>query len=137
MAKKAAKKTSRKPASASASTAFNPAEDAAVTREFKKLVNMSGKQIQAWLDHSESKEVGFTYEGAKESVGRGSARKIMKLLEKSREEMTAADLKHVHKVVGYIKRHLAQKPEGGREKIKESPWRYSLMNWGHDPLKKS
>lgn len=37
------------------------------------------------------------------------------------------------KVAGYIKRHLAQ---GGPEKDKEhSDWRYSLMNWGHDPLK--
>jgi hypothetical protein len=36
-------------------------------------------------------------------------------------------------VVGYIKRHLSQ---GGPRKDKEtSAWRYSLMNWGHDPLK--
>ncbi|MDQ1230054.1 hypothetical protein QE379_001480 [Sphingomonas sp. SORGH_AS 879] len=37
------------------------------------------------------------------------------------------------KVVGYVHRHLKQ---GGPGKdVEHSPWRYSLMNWGHDPLK--
>ena len=37
------------------------------------------------------------------------------------------------KVTGYVHRHLAQ---GGPEDDKEnSVWRYSLMNWGHDPMK--
>lgn len=35
----------------------------------------------------------------------------------------------MRKVVGYAKRHLAQRPNG---RIQE---RYSLMNWGHDPTK--
>ena len=35
------------------------------------------------------------------------------------------------KVVGYVHRHLAQRPKGD---VAETPWRYSLMNWGHDPL---
>jgi hypothetical protein len=37
----------------------------------------------------------------------------------------------MRKVVGFIRRHLAQQPAN----IYTSPWRYSLMNWGHDPLK--
>jgi hypothetical protein len=36
------------------------------------------------------------------------------------------------KVVGYIRRHTAQRPT---RNIETSNWRYSLMNWGHDPLK--
>ena len=36
------------------------------------------------------------------------------------------------KVVGYIHRHLAQRPDGD---VEDTDWRYSLMNWGHDPLK--
>jgi hypothetical protein len=36
------------------------------------------------------------------------------------------------KVVGYALRYLAQRPSGD---IDESAWRYSLMNWGHDPCK--
>ncbi|HEU4997663.1 MAG TPA: DUF3140 domain-containing protein [Lapillicoccus sp.] len=31
---------------------------------------------------------------------------------------------------GYVKRHLAQRPPGD---VHDTPWRYSLMNWGHDP----
>ena len=40
--------------------------------------------------------------------------------------------KFMRTVVGYIRRHLAQRPEGD---ISETRWRYSLKNWGHDPLK--
>ena len=42
------------------------------------------------------------------------------------------DFEHMNKVVSYIKRHSAQRPSGD---VKESDWRYSLMNWGHDPCK--
>ncbi len=35
-------------------------------------------------------------------------------------------------VYGYIARHLSQRPDGD---IEDTDWRYSLMNWGHDPLK--
>jgi hypothetical protein len=36
------------------------------------------------------------------------------------------------RVVGYAHRHQAQKPQSD---VEDSNWRYSLMNWGHDPLK--
>ncbi|MGI5228574.1 hypothetical protein [Actinoallomurus sp. CA-142502] len=35
-------------------------------------------------------------------------------------------------VDGYIRRHLAQRPDGD---VRETRWRYSPMNRGHDPLK--
>jgi hypothetical protein len=38
----------------------------------------------------------------------------------------------MRKVIGYVRRHCAQGPAGDKE---HSRWRYSLMNWGHDPLK--
>lgn len=37
----------------------------------------------------------------------------------------------MRKVVGYVHRHGAQRPAGD---VTETPWRYSLMTWGHDPL---
>ena len=40
----------------------------------------------------------------------------------------------MRKVVGYVHRHLKQGPE---HDVKTSDWRYSLMNWGHDPLQDS
>ena len=36
------------------------------------------------------------------------------------------------KVIGYVRRHVAQRPQGD---VSDTRWRYSLMNWGHDPLK--
>jgi hypothetical protein len=46
-------------------------------------------------------------------------------------KLTVDDYVHMRKVIGFIKRHLAQRPEN----VVTSRWRYSLMNWGHDPLK--
>jgi hypothetical protein len=46
--------------------------------------------------------------------------------------LTEDDAVHMRKVVGYVYQHLTQKPSGD---ISDSPWRYSLMNWGHDPTK--
>lgn len=47
--------------------------------------------------------------------------------------MSAAeeDCAHMRKVVGFIRRHRAQRPDN----VATSRWRYSLVNWGHDPLK--
>ena len=44
-----------------------------------------------------------------------------------------ADEAHMRKVVGYVHRHLAQRPSGD---VRDTAWRHSLMNWGHDPLKR-
>jgi hypothetical protein len=38
----------------------------------------------------------------------------------------------MRKVVGYLHRHLAQRPSGD---VREIRWRYSRTNWGHDPCK--
>jgi hypothetical protein len=38
----------------------------------------------------------------------------------------------MRRVRGYVRRHVEQRPGG---EIETSSWRYSLMNWGHDPLK--
>jgi len=38
----------------------------------------------------------------------------------------------MRKVTGYVHRHMAQRPSGD---VEHTRWRYSLMNWGHDPLK--
>lgn len=101
---------------------------AEVKRRFLDLVNMEVDEIRDWLETSESKNVGFTYAGQRESVGRQSARKIIGILTRGPSELDEA---HMRKVIGYCKRHLAQRPKGD---VRHSRWRYSLMNWGHDPL---
>ena len=67
-----------------------------------------------------------------ESTGHRSGRRIVKIKRKNVDELTADDHDHMEKVVGYINRHCAQGPDGD---VEHSDWRYSLMNWGHDPLK--
>ena len=39
----------------------------------------------------------------------------------------------MNKVTSYVHRHLGQGPK--KQNVEDSKWRYSLMNWGHDPLK--
>ncbi len=119
----------------------SPAHDdhAAIAREFKSVVNMSAGAIGKWLETKESHVVGAkdgktgTSAGGPESVGHQSGRRIMELLGKKHDALTPDDYGHMQKVVGYVHRHLAQKP--AVEDVETSRWRYSLMNWGHDPLK--
>jgi hypothetical protein len=108
-------------------------ENKQVVKEFKKVVNMTSRQLEKWLASDESKEVGWTSEGQTESGGHQSGRRIIKLLGKKKADYTKRDYQHMQKVVGYVHRHMAQRPKGN---IREAPWRYSLMNWGHDPAKK-
>lgn len=46
------------------------------------------------------------------------------------DELEEDDAAHMRKVVGHVHRHLAQRPGD----VSRRPWRYSLENWGHDPL---
>ena len=97
---------------------------------FRELVNMAPKELEEWLDTDESKSVGDSDSG--ESTGHRSGRRIVEIKRTNKDDLSDADLDHMQKVVGYIKRHKAQGPETD---VKESDWRYSLMNWGHDPCK--
>ena len=107
--------------------------DEEAVKEFGELVNMSPAALEKWLHTGESKEVGWSKDGDGESVGHESGRHIIRILQKKKSEFTQADIAHMHKVVGYIKRHSAQWPGGD---VSETRWAYSLKNWGHDPTKK-
>jgi hypothetical protein len=107
-----------------------------VYRSFNEAVNMSPAELERYLATDDSRRVGWKGEdgqGTGESVGHASGRRIVEIKRKTKSELDADDLAHMKKVVGYVHRHLAQ---GGPAVAKEtSDWRYSLMNWGHDPLK--
>ena len=57
----------------------------------------------------------------------------MELLRTKKADLDDDDLAHMRTVHGYVRRHLAQGPD---EDVETSRWRYSLLNWGHDPLRK-
>ena len=104
-----------------------------VQRRFHDAVNMTAAEIEAWLETPESHAVGFKRDGG-ESVGHASGRRIVAILRKPASQLDGADHAHMRKVVGFVRRHRAQGPHD-EYRIPGSRWRFSLMNWGHDPLK--
>jgi hypothetical protein len=107
-------------------------DNAATYKEFQEAVNMTASELEIWLKSDESKEIGDKSSGG-ESTGHASGRRIVFLLRSEKGDLTRDDYGHMRKVIGYVHRHLAQLPSGD---ITDSAWRYSLMNWGHDPCRK-
>ncbi|WP_436790859.1 DUF3140 domain-containing protein [Yinghuangia sp. YIM S10712] len=101
-----------------------------VIDRFHRAVNMSPTALEKWLGTEESRSVGQKTDGG-ESVGHASGRRIVDLLRTKNADLGTDDVAHMRKVVGYVNRHLKQRPEGD---VTATRWRYSLMNWGHDPL---
>jgi hypothetical protein len=109
-------------------------DSAAIYTTFKHDVNMTAAELEKWLKTDESKSVGQD-SGDGISIGHHSGERIVEILYKKKADLTPADEAHMHKVHGYVSRHSAQGPHHAAD-VATSPWRYSLMNWGHDPLKK-
>ncbi|MFD4031178.1 DUF3140 domain-containing protein [Streptomyces sp. NPDC058637] len=98
---------------------------------FSEAVNMTAGELEKWLDTDRSRDVGQK-DGGGESTGHASGRRIIELLRTRKDDLSDSDLAHMRKVTGYVRRHVAQRPDGD---VSDSHWRYSLMNWGHDPEK--
>lgn len=110
-----------------------------IRKAFHDVVNMTPAALRAWLGSDESKQVGMVRgaglksEGAKgESVGHHMGERILEIRAKKVADLSQADLADMNKVVGYVHRHMKQRPAGD---VTDTKWRKSLMNWGHDPLK--
>lgn len=110
-------------------------DDKDTWQQFRDTVNMTATELEKWLNTDESKEVGQKSGDGKstESTGHASGRRIIEILRSKKSDLTDDDYAHMRKVVGYAKRHLKQRPSGD---VRDTRWRYSLMNWGHDPVKK-
>jgi hypothetical protein len=102
-----------------------------VAKRFRQAVNMSARELERWLTTEESRSAGQK-SGGRESTGHRSGRRIVAILQAGKSSWTEDDYAHMRKVIGYVQRHLAQRPSG---EIRDTTWRHSLMNWGHDPLK--
>jgi Protein of unknown function (DUF3140)/Hypervirulence associated proteins TUDOR domain len=103
-----------------------------VIKEFRTVVNLKPDQLERWLSLPDSRKLGFKDEVKEGTVGHESGRRILKILSKRRDKYTDDDLRHMQTVVGFVQRHRKEKPPGD---VFASNWRYSLMNWGHDPMK--
>ena len=106
-------------------------EQKRVRSEFADAVNMTAAELKDWLGTEQSRSVGDSG-GQGESTGHRMGRDITELLDTKAADLSDADLQKMRKVTGYVHRHLAQRPDGD---VTDTRWRYSLMNWGHDPLK--
>ncbi len=111
----------------------------AITREFRQAVNTPPARLRAWLGGEASRSVGMRPGGEKvvspwqgEAVGHAMGRRILELRGKRQADLTDDDLRAMRKVIGYVHRHMKQRPEGD---VTDTRWRRSLMNWGHDPLR--
>ena len=91
---------------------------------------MAADELEEWLGCSESRSVGQKQPDG-ESIGHASGRRIVQILTTDPKHLSDSDYAHMRKVVGFVRRHRAQEPANQVT----SRWRYSLMNWGHDPLK--
>jgi hypothetical protein len=107
-------------------------DNQATLKEFQEAVNMSAKELETWLKTEESLSVGMKESENAESTGHQSGGRIIEILHKKKSEYTEDDYNQMRRVVSYIHRHSAQKP---KSEIEHSRWRYSLKNWGYDPLK--
>ncbi|MGM1028433.1 MAG: DUF3140 domain-containing protein [Actinomycetota bacterium] len=102
-----------------------------IRHDFHEAVTMTASRIEEWLETDESRDVGQKQSGSAESTGHASGRRIVQLLRTKQADLTDDDYDHMQKVTGYVARHSKQRPDGD---ITDTRWRYSLMNWGHDPL---
>jgi hypothetical protein len=107
-----------------------PLDRREIRERFHRLVNMSASELTEWLATEESRKVGWKPEGG-ESIGHASGRRIAQILATPAEALDDEDYAHMRKTIGFIRRHRAQEPAN----MVTSRWRWSLMNWGHDPLK--
>ncbi len=110
-------------------------DDDTIRREFGEAVNMTAAELETWLDTDESRSVGQKSGDSGESTGHESGRRIVELLRTKKADLTDDDEAHMRKVVGYVARHTAQRPDKGDDELAHSKWAASLMNWGHDPLR--
>ena len=105
-------------------------ERAKLLERFRAAVNMSAAELEAWLETDESRKVGQKRADG-ESIGREAGRRTIIVLATPEPELDEEDYRHMRRVAGFVARHRAQEPANPVT----SRWRYSLMNWGFDPLK--
>jgi hypothetical protein len=105
-----------------------------VRREFREVVNMAPKELEDWLATDESRDAGQS-SGGGESTGHRSGRRIVEILRTKQADLSDDDVAHMRTVVGYVRRHLAQRPDKSGDELAGTRWAQSLKNWGHDPLR--
>lgn len=102
-----------------------------VLTAWTRAMNLLPDALSAWLETPESASVGTPSGIRGRSVGQLSGEHTLDMWATAPEDWTADDWQQARRTLGYVRRHRAQFP---RRDVTDTRWRYSLMNWGHDPL---
>lgn len=106
--------------------------------KWKSLVNLTPKELNAFLDTEEGKEAGLSRQEASElgiSNGRDSARAIIRMKSKPFEDWNETDIQWMKKQISFISRMKGNKGKLYDDKGNKTPKLTSLLVWGHDPEK--
>jgi Protein of unknown function (DUF3140) len=97
--------------------------------EFRRVVNMSSRELADWLrTHS----AGPDTKNLAGQVGTPTGQQVLHLLSKRRTDLTPDDLELMRRVI----RRVHTERRGNRESVAgRTGWRHRLMSLGHDPLK--
>jgi Protein of unknown function (DUF3140) len=98
--------------------------------EFHRVVNMSSWELANWLHtHSAGPDAG----SIPEQAGTPTGQQVLRIMDKSRMDLTAEDLQVMRTVVNRVH---AVRQRGDRDALAgRTGWRHRLMALGHDPLK--
>jgi hypothetical protein len=99
--------------------------------DWKRLINMTAREIENWLETPASQAAA--YAATRDQVaGRHPGHRVAEILRTRKVDLTDAEVTHMREVVSHVRGRLPLRPPGN---VKDTRWRYSLMNWGHDPVK--
>jgi hypothetical protein len=97
--------------------------------DFHAAVNMSSRELRAWLLTDASDEHAFAEPDLRlNDVGQ----RIVGVLSKRKTDLTPDDAELMAEVVRGVRARLADPPPRGAA---DPGWRHALMRLGHDPLK--
>jgi hypothetical protein len=114
------------------------ADQKATYAKWKTLVNMTAKQLRAFMDSEEGKAAGLTKAQADSQgikSGRESARWILKMKASKPSKWTPAMWEWAKRQISFISRMKGGKGPLYDDKGKRTRKHTSLLIWGHNPLK--
>lgn len=92
-------------------------------QDFHSAINMSPEEIERWMRSPE----------ARSAPDAGEDQRVLRLLQTPQDQLTDGDMGEMRLVIDRVREQLVLQPRP--QDVAHSRWRYSLMNWGHDPLK--
>lgn len=108
--------------------------------KWKRLVNMSASELQAFLKTPEGKKAGLTYEEAKKegiNNGKQSAKWIIRMKNTPKDKWSKAMWKWANKQISFISRMSGVDGALYDEKGNKTRKHTALLIWGHNPKKMS